>query len=514
MNCSFKNSASHALLNITKLETKSSQGILVSILLLVSIWIVVINALIFVCLLTSRKALKTFVNIQMLSFSLTDMFVGLCAIPVTLTYQITTAFPYFEACAGIFYGYSISQAATMYHAFVICIHRIVIIKRYSGRQERNPKSMLRTLFLQIALIWLFSMFIVSVPFGIYGRFGQPLRGCSLNTLFEENYIHFCAFMDTILLIPQIGMNVVYVYMFWFLFTTWRNSRARHGQFRSVPSNLFVNASFAEESTTDNASKFPSNSTPGAKTMSLAEPNISDDGTKSQSNPSRRDNRPSFVEERSSDNGATFINQSSRSQRKCFSSESKSERVSERRHSEKRDALKVNFEMGQITKEKDKENIRPCLQNGSCKVDRPASLQTDVNRATFDIAPENGLQNKAFDPVTKKHFSKLKRKASKRNREIKLNYEGQKEVLITIGLILLVVNVTMTPLNTLVVIELLTDGFLSRETKLILVSFAMMNSALNPGIYAMRIKLFRKAVSKSLKTCLINIFGYIRRIGNY
>ena len=144
---------------------------------------------------------------------------------MTLTYQITTAFPYFEACAAIFYGYSISQAATMYHAFVICIHRIVIIKRYAGRRERNPKSMLRTLFLQIALIWIFSMFIVSVPFGIYGRFSQPLKGCSLNTLFEENYIQFCAFMDAILLIPQIGMNVIYVYMFRFLFTTWRKSCA-------------------------------------------------------------------------------------------------------------------------------------------------------------------------------------------------------------------------------------------------------------------------------------------------
>ena len=110
MNSSVKNSASHELLlNATHFETKTSQGILVLILLLVCIWILVINALIFVCLLVSRHSLKTFVNIQMLSFSLTDMFVGICAIPVTLTYQITTAFPYFEACAGIFYGYSISQ---------------------------------------------------------------------------------------------------------------------------------------------------------------------------------------------------------------------------------------------------------------------------------------------------------------------------------------------------------------------------------------------------------------------
>ena len=87
------------------------------------------------------------------------------------------------------------------------------------------------------------------------------------------------------------------------------------------------------------------------------------------------------------------------------------------------------------------------------------------------------------------------------------------MLITIGLILLVVNVTMTPLNLLFVIELLSHGFLSRELKLIMVSFAMMNSAFNPGIYALRIKLFRKAVSRNLKTCFVRICNFFRRNKN-
>ena len=487
------------VLNTSHTATRPSQGILVFILLSMSIWILVVNALIFCCLLASRKTLKTFVNIQMLSFSLTDMFVGLCAIPVTLTYQITTAFPYFETCAAIFYGYSISQAATMYHAFVICIHRIVIIKRYAGRRERNPKSMLRTLFLQIALIWMFSMLIVSVPFGIYGRFGQPLKGCSLNTLFEENYIQFCAFMDAILLIPQIGMNVIYVYMFRFLFTTWRKSHARRRQCRSVLKMASVKVTLTEESTTDN-------------------------GTRSASHLSQRGLTPSDIDESSTYNGSSFANQPSVAQRRHVVSESLSAEVCELKCCERSGALKVNFKMEKVTSDIDKETVGYSeKENVSCEVD-----SLNYNDTSFDLVKENAFQNeisKQHDETfpntiplksdkTKKHFSKLKRKASKRKNEIKLSYEGQKEVLITIGLILLVVNVTMTPLNLLFVIELLSNGFLSRELKLIMVSFAMMNSAFNPGIYALRIKLFRKAVSRNLKTCFVRMYNFLLRIYNF
>ena len=91
---------------------------------------------------------------------------------------------------------------------------------------------------------------------------------------------------------------------------------------------------------------------------------------------------------------------------------------------------------------------------------------NYNATSFDLVKENAVQNEISNhhdetsPNTfplkndknKKHFSKLKRKASKRKNEIKLSYEGQKEVLITIGLILLVVNVTMATLNLLFVIE--------------------------------------------------------------
>ena len=302
----------------------------------------------------------------------------------------------------------------MYHAFVICIHRIVIIKRYAGRKERNPKSMFRTLFLQIALIWIFSMFLVSIPFGLYGRFGKPLDGCSLNTLFEDNYIHFCAFMDAILVIPQIVMNVVYVYMFRFLFTTWRHSRVRRRQFQSVPS-------------------IPS---PGVE-------------------------RPSLAEESTSDNGTKSSNLSFRLHRKCIASESNLAIGCEIKCSDRNVTSKVNFEMGRNTNEIDIESTGPCFQNGFCK---PSSLDIVKNGTAYhDSVQKFGLRNKPDETVAetafshlksdknKKHFSKLKRKASKRKSEIKLSYEGQKDVLITVGLILLVVNVTMTPLNMLVVI---------------------------------------------------------------
>ena len=95
--------------NSTNELVEQAQRPLVVFLILLSIWIIVVNALVFICLIISRSALSAFINLQMLSFSLTDIFVGVSAMTVTLTYQITSAFPYVEACAGIFYVYCVSQ---------------------------------------------------------------------------------------------------------------------------------------------------------------------------------------------------------------------------------------------------------------------------------------------------------------------------------------------------------------------------------------------------------------------
>ena len=243
------------------------------------------------------------------------------------------------------------------------------------------------------------MLIVSVPFGIYGRFGQPLKGCSLNTLFEESYIQFCAFMDAILLIPQIGMNVIYVYMFRFLFTTWRKSHARCRQCRSVLKMASVRVTLTEESTSDN-------------------------GTQSASHQSQRGLTPSDMDESSTYNGSSFANHPSVPQRRHVS-ESLSAEVCELKCNERNGALKVNFKMENVTSDIDKEAVEHSeKENVSGEVE-----SLNYNATSFDLVKENAFQNEISNhhdetsPNTfplkndknKKHFSKLKRKASKRKK---------------------------------------------------------------------------------------------------
>ena len=423
----------------------------------------------------SRHALKSFVNIQMLSFSLTDLFVGVCAIPVTLTYQITIAFPYFEACAGIFYGYCISQTANLLHAFGICIHRIVIIKRCAGRKETNPDSMLRTLFLQILMIWILSVFLVSIPFGLYGRFGGKLNECSLNTLFGDNYINFVAIMDSILIIPQIGMNVVYVYMFRFLFTTWKGINAKRKQLR--------------KSSTYSCRKLIS-----YETETGADEIITENSSKS-----------TILDFSPDKNGLQEAGHTATIKLEIPANES---RDNKGKQTSFKIVEEIDLKHYQFNFTRAEATLPGRTQSSDGEILFLRRLRGNLNlknrkKVSKDYLSQMGASFSSGFTIdkSKKHFSRLNRRASNYSNGRKLGYRRQREVLITIGLILLVVNVFMTPLNLLVIIERISHGFLTRKVKFVIMAFALMNSALNPIIYALRIKPFRRVFARNSKICM-------------
>ena len=201
--------------------TSNGPSVLTIILMVISAWIVLANTLVLLCLVVSRKALKIFVNLQILSFSVTDTLVGLAAIPTALTYKLAFTLSDVGPCALVLCSYSVAQAATLYHAFVICIHRLMTIKRCTGRSEANPRHMYKTLLIQVSIPWIESLLVVSLSFVLFAQFGKSLPVCSLNTVFEENYIHVMTILCINLLTPQIGMNVVYIYMLVFLLRQWK-----------------------------------------------------------------------------------------------------------------------------------------------------------------------------------------------------------------------------------------------------------------------------------------------------
>ena len=180
------------------------------------LWIIFVNCLVLGCLLFSRHALKNFVNLQILSFSFTDILVGFSSILMIMTYPLTKAFPYFEACAAIFYSFGVSQSATLYHALGICIHRFVTIKRISGSNGINSRGMYKKILMQVSLTWIACIIITAIPFIAFGRFGKPLGECSLHHIFQDKYMAYIIFFNIFFITPQIGMTVIYIDMFRFL----------------------------------------------------------------------------------------------------------------------------------------------------------------------------------------------------------------------------------------------------------------------------------------------------------
>ena len=73
---------------------------------------------------------------------------------------------------------------------------------------------------------------------------------------------------------------------------------------------------------------------------------------------------------------------------------------------------------------------------------------------------------------------------------RLGLQKQRRVLVTIGILLISLNVFMTPLDFVFLIEIFNFGQLTRGVRFVFVAMAMLNSALNPVINIWRIKPFQ------------------------
>ena len=407
-----------SLTAVPALAIPSGPSALTIVLMAISAWIIVANTLILICLVVSRKALKNFVNLQIMSFSVTDTLVGLAAIPTALTYKLAFSLTDVGSCSVVLCSYSIAQAATLYHAFVICIHRLITIKRCTGRSETNPRHMYKTLFIQVSIPWVESLLVVSLSFVLFAKFGKKLPVCSLNTLFEEDYIHVMTFLCINLLTPQIGMNVVYIYMLVFLLRQWKRVGILRGNARPIATtsdgvwNTSQIASMEETKLTVQVAGDTQQSVSG---------NIVDD----------------------------VINEP-------------------------------------------KDNIAKGGEENCSK-----DMKSGITKTWKNVSYEGVSGNKANGSVMAREINdKGQKRGHQRNAENKdgkLSVSGQRDVIITIGLMLIILNVFMTPLTFLALVESLNAQLLDRQVKFIIMILALMNSALNPCVYIARIKPFRRAL---------------------
>ena len=189
---------------------------LIAVGVLICSWIILTNSVVFLCLVTSKKTKQIALYLQLLSLCLTDMLVGFCTIPVFLA-PITSLFSKYEACACIFYMYFVSQGATLYHTLLVCIHRLLTMRRKSNVNKES----FNTTLVQISLIWIGCFIFYSIPFVAFGQFGGDVVSCSMPALFGQNYSVVTGLGSILFILPYCCINILYVYLLVYLKKRWR-----------------------------------------------------------------------------------------------------------------------------------------------------------------------------------------------------------------------------------------------------------------------------------------------------
>ena len=466
-------------------ETQSE--VLVIIMIMCCIWIILVNSVVFVCLILHRHAMKTFVNMQLLSFSITDIFVGISAIPGSLTLYIT---PSIEVCTFIMYTYFVAQTATLYHAFGLCIHRYVTVKYRQLHTKRKQKGQLRRVIIHVIVIWLLSIGLVVIPVSSFATFDQSITECSLNTIFQENYIKLLAVFNVVLLLPQVGTNVVYVCLYRYLSEKWKfNARTKSMKQEIIPlTNRCLNTTMkvASDTMLNNAEHQRFNKLTVDTKSEVIDINVlmlkSDKHLNGTSRVLGDDtyecgDKMTYLKQRTNLSIACkdhFIAQQNDNLTNV--SNPKQTKYDERKVAEHLDpycdvpqiALNVSV------------NAEQCLQ-----------AERD-SRTIQETENQNASSYSSWANISRQITSPDGRKSSGPQRE--------KEVLCTIGIILILLNIFITPLNLLFLTELIHDGFLSRNTKFVLMFLALVNSGLNPLVYAFKMKPFKDALKCKKNKC--------------
>ena len=386
---------------------------LVALMIGISTWIIVSNALVFLCLVTSRNALKNNVNVQLLCLSLTDMLVGITTIPGALLPLVIHNVRY-ETCAFLIYMYFVAQVATLFHALLICINRLKTIRRKANVSESDNETF-KTIFRQIMLVWLGSFSYFGIHFLFFARFGETLTQCSTTHLFEDYQPVALGVITIPLLIPtQISINIIYVYLLMYL-------RKK------------------------------------LKTIHVA-----------QAMPKRQIKDNGLTSDQAGNNRSTKNVQTERD---------------------------VHTSQKALTKTSDS-----IISDPIAKVLNTNSPKAGPSNASESISCEDNQVNAPNTNLKDKNETDHNHTNTNKKRK---GLEKQRRVLVTFGILLMCLNVTMTPIDFISLIEM--NGLLPRRLRFVVMLMGMLNSALNPVINIWRITPFRVIMREKAA----NLYEYLR-----
>ena len=418
-------------------ELLSTPVWLVILMAAISTWTLVANGLIFVCLITSRSAMKNNVNVQLLSLSFSDMLVGINTMPVLMLLaesQLST----YESCAAVIYMYLVSQAATLGHALLICINRLVTITKTSGVNQSKNES-LKTIFVQIVAIWAGCLMYFGIHFLAFARFGDTLNRCSTYHLFRNKF-YAEALLSSPLFVPALlCTNVIYGYLLIHIRRRLRVVGIVHVKPKASPDIVKFKTCLEPNKPSNTADRQTSN----LLTTSLE---------------SEQPKGP----EGSVDHAQTKVIFIIDEQEPGTSNSCKAD---------------CNANDGKETKKEFAPGTE--LKGEACTNQCSTTRVTEPN--THDIVPIKMANSKTSRPIVEP--------GNPRKTNGRLGLERQRRVLVTFGILLVSLNIFMTPLSFLPIIEMILNRPMPRSVRFVFMMLAMLNSALNPVINMWRIKPF-------------------------
>ena len=150
-------------------------------------------------------------------------------------------------------------------------------------------------------------------------------------------------------------------------------------------------------------------------------------------------------------------------------------------------------------------------NISCVPNRTQKDKINVTNM-FQVKPETEIKNAtAKEPSTAIETTKLNvndlssefpRQMIEPKGSLSPEHKKERDVLCTTGIVLVLLNICITPLNMTLLLDAMLDGSLSRKVKFTFMFWALVNSGLNPVVYVIKMKAFRNVMRRCMGRCVV------------